>query len=158
MLAVFQIFFSCPLIKVSYGYHTEYHEIDQGFDEYITNGSFNSVIQPFRTPFWLNEKRWFVTFDNLLRDSDLRIYTTPAIIEESWNSTRCELSVMGSVPCITKRSINKTVNATIDEVFIEASFLIRIEMTYFCTKVLYQIYQLMITVNSFNCENFLYIN
>ena len=40
-------------------------------------GSLKSLIVPFRTPFWLEEKKWYVTVDYLIHVGIIRIYTTP---------------------------------------------------------------------------------
>jgi hypothetical protein len=57
--------------------------------------SIKSLIAPFRTPFWLEEKRWFVTCESIFQACTIRLYTTPC---KANNGTRilpmCEL--MGS--------------------------------------------------------------
>ncbi|CAF4999103.1 unnamed protein product [Rotaria sp. Silwood1] len=77
----------------------------------------NSIILPFRTPFWLDEKRWLVACDFLLEAGDSRIYTIPAIFVPDWNPYRCELFPLDSVPRLTWRSIKKHINTSTDKVF-----------------------------------------
>lgn len=48
-------------------------------------GSLSSLIVPFRTPFWLEEKKWYVTVDYLILIGIIRIYTTPV---EDMNGTQ----------------------------------------------------------------------
>ncbi|CAF1509694.1 unnamed protein product [Adineta steineri] len=43
--------------------------------------SIKSIIVPFRTPFWLEEKRWYVTCDHVLEMQVIRLYTIPAKIK-----------------------------------------------------------------------------
>lgn len=40
-----------------------------------TNYTLDSFLQPFTTPFWLHEKRWFVNCDYTLRSSEMTLYT-----------------------------------------------------------------------------------
>ena len=35
------------------------------------------IIDPFRTPFWLHEKKWIVTCDYILRDKVINLFTAP---------------------------------------------------------------------------------
>ncbi|CAF0899935.1 unnamed protein product [Adineta steineri] len=41
----------------------------------------DSLIFPFQSPFWLNNKKWFVNCDYILRQSKIILYTTPRCIE-----------------------------------------------------------------------------
>ncbi|CAF4040348.1 unnamed protein product [Adineta steineri] len=43
--------------------------------------SIKSSIVPFRTPFWLEEKRWYVTCDHVLEMQVIRLYTIPVKIK-----------------------------------------------------------------------------
>ena len=40
--------------------------------------SIKSLIVPFRRPFWLEEKQWYVTCDYLIHCRTIRLFTTPA--------------------------------------------------------------------------------
>lgn len=39
--------------------------------------SLSSIIEPFKAPFWLTEKRWIVVCDFILKSSDIILYTLP---------------------------------------------------------------------------------
>ncbi|CAF2138775.1 unnamed protein product [Rotaria magnacalcarata] len=43
----------------------------------------NSHIDSFRTPFWLNEKRWFVICDYNMQQKIINLYTTPICISKT---------------------------------------------------------------------------
>ncbi|CAF5167929.1 unnamed protein product, partial [Rotaria magnacalcarata] len=43
----------------------------------------NSHIDSFRTPFWLNEKRWFVICDYNMQQKIINLYTTPICITKT---------------------------------------------------------------------------
>ncbi|CAF1468587.1 unnamed protein product [Adineta steineri] len=51
--------------------------IDNKFDDITT---FDSLILPFQSPFWLNNKNWFVTCGYILRESKIILYTTPLFV------------------------------------------------------------------------------
>ncbi|CAM4917353.1 unnamed protein product [Rotaria socialis] len=63
-LAKFVFFFSCSL-----------HNND-------IMGNIDSLIDLFRTPFWLNEKRWFITCDYYIQRKIINLYTTPICIKK----------------------------------------------------------------------------
>lgn len=46
-------------------------------DEFNGEPHFDSIISPFSTPFWLNNKHWFVTCDYIPRISKIIVYTAP---------------------------------------------------------------------------------
>ena len=48
------------------------------FDDTIT---LDSLILPFQSPFWVNNKNWFVICGYILRQSRIILYTTPIFIE-----------------------------------------------------------------------------
>jgi hypothetical protein len=62
----------------------------------------DSLILPFQSPFWLNNKHWFVTCDYIPRESKIKLYTTPvcmkvdvatrsSIFEVSLTNPKCRL-------------------------------------------------------------------
>ncbi|CAF1184416.1 unnamed protein product [Adineta ricciae] len=59
-----------------------------------------SLILPFRSSFWLEEKHWYITCDHILQTRMIRIYTTPVQIrydkgrfsEQELREHRCEVS------------------------------------------------------------------
>ncbi|CAF1505018.1 unnamed protein product, partial [Adineta steineri] len=110
-LIKFEFFFESCLSEKHYDHNGRcyYHK-----EDYI-HTSLNSIILPFRTPFWLVEKCWFVTCDFTIKSGEIRIYTMPAIVIEDWSEYRCELLPSDSVPHFAKRSINKTINTTGDK-------------------------------------------
>ncbi|CAF3983850.1 unnamed protein product [Rotaria sp. Silwood1] len=116
LLIRFEFFFESCLSKRQQEYDGTYY-YDEKDDNNNTHTSLNSIILPFRTPFWLDEKRWLVACDFLLEDGDLRIYTIPAIFVPDWNPYRCELFPLDSVPRLTWRSIKKHINTSTDKVF-----------------------------------------
>jgi hypothetical protein len=86
--------------------------IDETNDD---NNSLNSLIAPFRTPFWLNDKRWFIICDYLFESEMIRLYTTSSIAAESNSSMRCAISTIDGVCRLIRPS---TGNANVDKVFI----------------------------------------
>lgn len=40
------------------------------------------IINRFQVPFWMNDHRWFVTCDYVLKRSQIRLYTIPAYIAD----------------------------------------------------------------------------
>jgi hypothetical protein len=52
----------------------------------------NTVIAPFRTLFWLDNKRWFVTCIHIIRSSMIWLSTTPVDVTNFKYSTRYEVS------------------------------------------------------------------
>ncbi|CAF2849929.1 unnamed protein product [Rotaria sp. Silwood2] len=115
LLIRFEFFFESCLSKRQLEYDGRYcYDKQHGDDTHI---SLNSIILPFRTPFWLDEKHWLVACDFLLGDGDLRIYTIPAIVVQKWNPYRCELFPSDSVPRLTSRSINEIIDTSTNKVF-----------------------------------------
>lgn len=48
----------------------------------------DSLIDSFRTPFWLNEKHWFITCDYYIQRKIINLYTTPMCISKSDDLSR----------------------------------------------------------------------
>ena len=78
--------------------------------------SLDSLIAPYRTPFWTEEKRWFVTCDYVYGSSTIRIYTTPIKIIAVKDSFRCEISSKESVCRLTRRPIHTMADDISEEV------------------------------------------
>jgi hypothetical protein len=67
--------------------------------------SFSSLIISFQTPFWLNDKHWFVTYDYVIHSSQHRIiiYTLPEYTTmETETLIRCEASLTDSVRLLNR--------------------------------------------------------
>lgn len=58
--------------------------------------SFDSVIIPFQSPFWLNNKNWFVTYNYIPQRSKILLYTTPAFMHIETRSSKFEVSSINS--------------------------------------------------------------
>lgn len=52
----------------------------------------DSLILPFQTLFWLNDKHWFVNCDYTPRESKIKLYTTPVCKNIGTISPRFEVS------------------------------------------------------------------
>jgi hypothetical protein len=65
-------------------------------DEFNDNNSFDSLILPFQSPFWLNDKHWFVTCDYIPRASQIRLYTTPTFKDTETGFPTFQVSSMNS--------------------------------------------------------------
>jgi hypothetical protein len=97
-LKTFQIFFS-------------YYFVDED-----NPPNLHTLINPFRTPFWIQEKRWLITCDYVIRLNAIRIYTTPTIINNSDHSLRCELSSMNNTYRLTTQSTNEIADDNANQV------------------------------------------
>ena len=51
--------------------------------------SLSSIIEPFKTTFWLKEKRWIVLCDFILRTSEMILYTLSSPVNHRENAVRC---------------------------------------------------------------------
>ena len=51
--------------------------------QHSTHPSLRTIIQSFRTSFWLNEKRWMIVCDYLLKSSDIHVYTRSIPINDN---------------------------------------------------------------------------
>jgi hypothetical protein len=58
--------------------------------------SLESVILPFQTPFWLEEKSWFVTCDYVIGYSRTRLYTKSICVDRSETNNKCQVTSMDS--------------------------------------------------------------
>ncbi|CAM4820345.1 unnamed protein product [Rotaria magnacalcarata] len=76
-----------------------------------------SLIVPFRAPFWVQEKRWLVYCTCVLRHSNIWLYTTPICVPDIDTSFRCEILSTNDSYHLTKRPIHTIINPTSDEVF-----------------------------------------
>ncbi len=65
-------------------------------NEFNGNTTFDSLILPFQSPFWLNNKHWFVTCDYTPRESKIRLYTTPVCKDIKTRLPRFEVSSTNS--------------------------------------------------------------
>jgi hypothetical protein len=77
---------------------------------------FNSLIDPFRTPFWLNEKRWFVAWAYVPRWNETWLYTVPNVIIDQQSPLRFEISSIDNTPRLTARPLNEMIGNTLDQV------------------------------------------
>ena len=84
----------------------------------IATPSLNSIVQPFRTPFYLDDKRWFVTCAYVPKLRSIWLYTTPVCtIDHNYkNPLRCELSCKENICRLTQRNLNETHDTIEDEV------------------------------------------
>ncbi|CAF2047221.1 unnamed protein product [Rotaria magnacalcarata] len=74
-----------------------------------------SLIVPFRAPFWVQEKRWLVYCTCVLRHSNIWLYTTPICVPDIDTSFRCEILSTNDSYHLTKRPIHTIINPTSDE-------------------------------------------
>jgi hypothetical protein len=54
--------------------------------------SLESVIIPFQTPFWLEEKCWFATCDYVIGYSRTRLYTKSICVDKSQTNNKCQVT------------------------------------------------------------------
>lgn len=78
--------------------------------------SLESLIAPFRTAFWLNDKQWFVSCAAVFSSSAIWLHTTPINIHDIGRSVRCEISWMDNVRRVTSRNLNTMVDTMSDKV------------------------------------------
>ncbi|CAF3669249.1 unnamed protein product [Rotaria socialis] len=76
-----------------------------------------SLIVPFRAPFWVQEKRWLVCCACVLRHSNIWLYTTPICVPDIDTSFICEILSTNDSYHLTKRPIHTIINPASDEVF-----------------------------------------
>ncbi|CAF1648333.1 unnamed protein product [Rotaria magnacalcarata] len=74
-----------------------------------------SLIVPFRAPFWVQEKRWLVCCACVLRHSNIWLYTTPICVPDIDTSFRCEILSTNDSYHLTKRPIHTIINPASDE-------------------------------------------
>ncbi|CAF1131320.1 unnamed protein product [Adineta steineri] len=76
--------------------------------------SLESLMDPFRTPFWLNDKRWFVTCAYVPKGSTIWLHTTPIRDCGIERLVRCEVSWIDNQCRLTQRSIDEIIDNTDD--------------------------------------------
>ncbi|CAF1492229.1 unnamed protein product, partial [Adineta steineri] len=72
----------------------------------------DDLIAPFRRPFWLKEKHWFVACNFVLYQSIIWLYTTPIYVSNLENLLRCELSAVDNVCRLTTKPIYPKINSS----------------------------------------------
>jgi hypothetical protein len=78
--------------------------------------SLESIMGPFRAPFYLDDKRWFVTCAYVPRSRAVWLYTTPLRITGYSSLIKCELSWTDTSYRLTQRSINERRDIIVDQV------------------------------------------
>ncbi|CAF1059207.1 unnamed protein product [Adineta steineri] len=73
-----------------------------------------SLMDPFRTSFWLNDKRWFVTCAYVPKGSTIWLHTTPIRDSGIEKLVRCEVSWIDKQCRLTQRSIDEIIDNTDD--------------------------------------------
>ncbi|CAF1059188.1 unnamed protein product [Adineta steineri] len=76
--------------------------------------SLESLMDPFRTSFWLNDKRWFVTCAYVPKGSTIWLHTTPIRDSGIEKLVRCEVSCIDKQCRLTQRSIDEIIDNTDD--------------------------------------------
>ena len=61
-------------------------------DHIDNHWSLSSIIKPFKTSFWLNEKHWIVVCDFVLQSSDIVLYTSPLVNYDKKIIIQCNTS------------------------------------------------------------------
>jgi hypothetical protein len=84
--------------------------------------SLDSLIAPFRTPFWLEDKHWFVTCSYVIKSGTIWLSTAPINMADSEELVRCELSSLHNINRLTRRSLNKMVDILTDKVRTKSLF------------------------------------
>ncbi|CAF1102883.1 unnamed protein product [Adineta steineri] len=72
-------------------------------------------MNSFRAPFYLDNKRWFVTCAYNPRFRAIWLHTTPIYGIEYNSPIRCEVSWIDNICRITQRPIHEEVNITADK-------------------------------------------
>jgi hypothetical protein len=71
-----------------------------------------SIITPFQTTFWVNKKHWNFSTDYDLKESILRLYTTPICnIDHEYEYIRCSLSSKDNMYSIVQQPKYRTYNS-----------------------------------------------
>jgi hypothetical protein len=83
-------------------------------DDDITN--VDSLVDSFRTPFWLYDKRWFITCDYVFESQAFNLYTPSISIAGFENSIRCEISAVDGMYSFAGLPVNKRKYFNEDEV------------------------------------------
>ncbi|CAF2001167.1 unnamed protein product [Rotaria magnacalcarata] len=94
------------LKKFEICFHTETHAVNDLVE----------LITPFRTPFWVEEKRWLIACAFIIwRNEDIWLYTMPISVDIDRDPIRCEISSRDGVCRLTKRCLNQVFDITADE-------------------------------------------
>jgi hypothetical protein len=83
-------------------------------DQHFT--SLESIMGPFRAPFYLNDKHWFVTCAYVPRSRAVWLYTTTLCTTGYASLIRCELSSTDTVYRLIQRSNNERRDTIVDQV------------------------------------------
>lgn len=78
--------------------------------------SLESLIIPFRTSFWLEEKHWYISCDYVFETRTIRIYTTPTYETNLQTTIRYEIRAIDGIHRLTRQSINNTTDTEKNEV------------------------------------------
>jgi len=93
------------------------------FYEYAPNDdviNLASLIAPFRTSYWIDDKRWFVSCAYVPQSNKIWLHTMPINIPSIESQPRVELSCMDNICRWTERPFNHMENTIIDEVCIKS--------------------------------------
>jgi hypothetical protein len=83
-----------------------------------TYDSLNSIITPFRTPFWLKDKHWIVICDFILSSSQIVLHTLPLKVSDSDVVIRCDaLSSTNRYHLLTGYWLNHREHDSTEQVF-----------------------------------------
>ncbi|CAF1468361.1 unnamed protein product, partial [Adineta steineri] len=90
------------------------HTIQKNYEKYI---SIDSIINQYRTPFWLEKKRWFVTCDCVMRSSlsEIILYTIPVPIQDSKIFIRYNALSMNNICYLTEHALEENGIAVSEE-------------------------------------------
>jgi hypothetical protein len=78
--------------------------------------SLESIMAPFRAPFYLDDKRWFVTCAYVLTLRTIWLYTKPICSTNYGSPLRCEVSPTDNIYRLTQRPIDERSDTIADEV------------------------------------------
>jgi hypothetical protein len=77
-----------------------------------------SIITPFQTTFWANKKHWDFSIDYDLKESILRLYTTPICkVDPIYEYIRCSLSSKDNKYSIVQQPKRETYNSKESQVY-----------------------------------------
>ncbi|CAF0722778.1 unnamed protein product [Adineta steineri] len=74
-----------------------------------------ALIAPFRSSFWLHDKRWFVASAYVLRENEIWLHTTPINCTGIKDLVRVETSWMDNGYRLTGRPLNKILDTSADK-------------------------------------------
>lgn len=78
--------------------------------------SLHSLIHPFQTPFWIEQKRWFINCEYVIKLNEIRVYTVPNTFINSDNLFKLQLSSMDYIYRSITPSTNEMIDNNADEV------------------------------------------